>query len=351
MISLKPRRVLVILWSDIKDFSSILGAYLKGKRTAVAAVLVSFGIFLLVFSLYSLPWEAVSYASLLAGVFILVIGIIDFAGFYKRHIMLKKMENSITVTDYLFPTPKDLIEADYQHLIKMVDQNRTELINQKEKAFADMVDYYTTWAHQIKTPIAAMRLLLQSEQSETNSELLEQLFKVEQYVEMVLQYLRLENMSSDLVIKKHSLDDIVKQAVRKYSKLFISKKIKLNYTDLNYDVLTDEKWLVFVVEQILSNALKYTSAGEISIYMDDELPDTLVIEDTGIGIEKEDLPRVFEKGFTGYIGRADKKATGIGLFLCKQILNKLSHTIAIESEVGSGTKVKIGFDDAEIAAD
>jgi len=339
------------LWSDIKEFASVLGAYLKGKRTAIAALLVSFGIFLLVFSLYSLALEAVGYAFLLAGVFILVIGIIDFAGFYKRHTLLKKMENSIAVTDYLFPGPKDLIEADYQNLIKMLDENRKEMINQKEKAFADMVDYYTIWAHQIKTPIAAMRLLLQSEQSETNSELLEQLFKVEQYVEMVLQYLRLENMSSDLVIKSYSLDDIVKQAIRKYSKVFIRKRIKLNYRALNCDVLTDEKWLVFVVEQILSNALKYTNAGEISIYMDEQLADTLVIEDTGIGIAEEDLPRVFEKGFTGYVGRADKKATGIGLFLCKQILNKLSHTIAIESEVGRGTKVKIGFGDADIAAD
>lgn len=339
------------MWSDIKDLACILAVYLKGKRTAVAAALVSFGIFLLVFSLYSLPLEAVGYASLLAGVFILVIGIVDFAGFYKRHTLLNKMKNSITVTDYMFPIPKNLIEADYQNLIKIVDQNRTEIINQKEKAFADMVDYYTIWAHQIKTPIAAMRLLLQSAQSETNSELLEQLFKVEQYVEMVLQYLRLENMSSDLVFKRHSLDDIVKQAIRKYSKSFIRKKIKLSYTDLNCDVLTDEKWLVFVVEQILSNALKYTNTGEISIYMDGELPDTLVIEDTGIGIEQEDLPRVFEKGFTGYIGRADKKSTGIGLFLCKQILNKLSHTITIESVVGKGTKVKIRLDAADIAAD
>ncbi|MGB4496697.1 MAG: ATP-binding protein, partial [Bacillota bacterium] len=206
----------------------------------------------------------------------------------------------------------------------------------------------TTWAHQIKTPIAAMRLLLQSEQSETNSELLEQLFKVEQYVEMVLQYLRLENISSDLVLKEHSLDTIVKQAVRKYSNSFIRKKIKLNYAELNHNVLTDEKWLVFVIEQILSNALKYTDSGEISIYMDDEMPDTLVIEDTGIGIAEEDLPRVFERGFTGYTGRIDKKATGIGLFLCKQILDRLSHTITIESQVGEGTKVKIGLDVIDI---
>ncbi|MGB4381461.1 MAG: ATP-binding protein, partial [Bacillota bacterium] len=216
------------------------------------------------------------------------------------------------------------------------------------KDFVDMVDYYTTWAHQIKTPIAAMRLLLQSEQSETNSELLEQLFKIEQYVEMALQYLRLENISSDLVLKEHSLDTIVKQAVRKYSNSFIRKKIKLNYAELNHNVLTDEKWLVFVIEQILSNALKYTDSGEISIYMDDEMPDTLVIEDTGIGIAEEDLPRVFERGFTGYTGRIDKKATGIGLFLCKQILDRLSHTITIESQVGEGTKVKIGLDVIDI---
>jgi signal transduction histidine kinase len=335
----------------MKDFASILGAYLKGKIAAVAVVLVSFGIILLVFSLYSLPWEAVGYAFLLAGVFILVIGMIDFAGFYKRHKILENLRNSITVSSYMFPTAKDLIEVDYQDLIRIIDHGRTEIINQKEKAFADMVDYYTIWAHQIKTPIAAMRLLLQSEQSETNNELLEQLFKVEQYVEMVLQYLRLENMSSDLVFKRHSLDDIVKQGIRKYSKFFIRKKIRLNYGDLNYDVLTDEKWLVFVVEQILSNALKYTDADEISIYMDSQLPDTLVIEDTGIGIEQEDLPRVFEKGFTGYIGRSDKRSTGVGLFLCKQILNKMSHTITIESVVGKGTKVKIGLDVADIAAD
>jgi len=236
-----------------------------------------------------------------------------------------------------------LIEKDYHELIKEIDKSRLEIINEKNKSYSDMVDYYTIWAHQIKTPIAAMRLILQSEKSEINDELLEQLFKTEQYVEMVLQYLRLESLNSDLLLKKYSLDNIVKQAVRKYSRSFIRKKIKLNYNDLNCNVITDEKWLVFVVEQILSNSLKYTNSGEISVYMDENLPDTLVIEDTGIGIEQEDIPRVFEKGFTGYNGRTDKKSTGIGLYLCRQILNKLSHTVDIESEVGKGTKVKINL--------
>ena len=333
----------------MKDFICILDLYLKRNITKLVIIFVSYGIFLMVFSVYSLPLEAVGYATLLTSCFILVIGIIDFTAFYKKHIILRKIKNSITISDFLLPVPKDAIEEDYQTLIKIIDKKRIEYINEKDIAFTDMLDYYTIWVHQIKTPIAAMRLLLQSEEFGKNSELLDQLFKAEQYVEMVLQYLRLENISGDLMFKRYELDDIVKQAVRKYSKSFILKKIKLEYKALNCKVLTDEKWLVFVIEQILSNSLKYTSQGEISIYMDRSVSCTLVIEDTGIGIEAEDLPRVFEKGFTGYNGRSDKKSTGIGLYLSRRILNKLSHTLEIESAVGKGTKVKIGLDTTDIA--
>jgi len=335
----------------VKNIFCVFGCYVKQNALIIVVTLISFGIFFLVFSLYSLPLEAVAYASLLVSVFILLTGLVKFIIFYRKHMMLKNLRHNIIVSDVVLPASKDLIERDYQGLIRIIQENRTEIINEKDRAFTDMMDYYTIWAHQIKTPIAAMWLILQSEQSDANDELIEQLFKVEQYVEMVLQYLRTENMSGDLVLKRYSLDSIVKQAVRKYAKLFIRKKIKLNYRELNCNVLTDEKWLVFVIEQILSNALKYTNSGEISIYMDPDLPCTLVIEDTGIGIEKEDLPRVFEKGYTGYNGRYDKKSTGIGLYLCKRILNRLSHTIEIESEVGKGTKVKIGLGMEDIMGD
>lgn len=327
----------------MKNFLHIFVSYLKGNIFFIVAELISLIIFITVFLLYSLPLESVLYAAILIFFFISIIAIVHFVGFYKRHSTLCKLKNSIALNDYMFPGTMNLIEKDYQELIKKIDKSRLEIINGKNESYSDMVDYYTIWAHQIKTPIAAMRLILQFEKSEINDELLEQLFKTEQYVEMVLQYLRLESINSDLLFKRYPLDNIVKQAVRKYSKSFIRKKIKLNYEDLDCDVLTDEKWIVFVIEQILSNSLKYTNSGKISIYMDEKLPDTLVIEDTGIGIEQEDLPRVFEKGFTGYNGRSDKKSTGIGLYLCKQILNKLSHKIEIESDVGKGTKVKINF--------
>ena len=213
-----------------------------------------------------------------------------------------------------------------------------------------MIDYYTLWAHQIKTPIAAMRLLLQSENScQSKDELTMELFKIEQYVEMVLQYLRLGSDSTDFVIRKQPLDDIVREAVKKYSTTFIKKKISLEYRQTDAVVISDEKWLSFVIEQILSNALKYTYSGKISIYLDENLPNTLVIEDTGIGIQSEDLPRVFDKGYTGYNGRKDKKSTGIGLYLCRQVMNKLGHTMSIESEVGKGTKVKLGLNYHEMS--
>lgn len=148
-------------------------------------------------------------------------------------------------------------------------------------------------------------------------------------------------MSADLELKRYDLLEIIRQAVRKYSRLFILQKMKLNLEEMDYQVLTDEKWLLFAIEQILSNALKYTKEGGISIYMAKDRKDTLVIEDTGIGINPEDLPRVVEKGFTGYNGRNHKKSTGLGLYLSKEILEKLNHTLTLESEVGKGTRVFI----------
>lgn len=333
----------------MKEAKNVLFSYIKSRIKGILIIFISFGIFAAVFSLYDLPLESVGYASILTILFILTMAAFDFFAFVRRHHVLEKLQKSITISDLMLPKAKNLIEEDYQLLIQALDRARLEVINEKDRAYHDMMDYYTLWAHQIKTPISAMRLVLQSSQSDENSELQEQLFRVEQYVDMVLQYLRTESMNADLLLKRVQLDDIIKHSVKHYAKTFIRKKIRLNYTAVNHEVLTDEKWLSFVLKQVLSNALKYTNSGEISIYMDADLPETLVIEDTGVGIEQEDLPRIFERGFTGYNGRMDKKSTGIGLYLCKRVLDRLSHTIHISSEVGKGTRVMISFSTAEIA--
>ncbi len=340
MILYQQKKVLDIWCDGMKIFLS----YLKSKQKDLFIICLFALVFSVVFMLYYLTLEPIVYSALLCLVIGLVFLFFDFYNYYKKHTLLHKLKDSITVSTDALPAPKDLLELDYQNLIATIYEHKAHIQSKADSAISNMIDYYTLWAHQIKTPIAAMYLLLQSEDSEQNLELSTELFKIEQYVEMALQYLRLDSSSTDFIIKMYDLDDIVKQAVRKYAKLFIRKRIGLDLAELNCQVLTDEKWLVFVIEQLLSNALKYTPQGKISIYMDRKKSKTLVIQDTGIGIQPEDLPRVFEKGFTGYNGRTDKKSTGIGLYLCKCILTKLSHTITIESEVGKGTVVKIDLD-------
>lgn len=325
-------------------------SYLKRHLSNYSLFFLFTGVFAIVFSLYTLPVEPVLYAAIICVYIGLIFSLIDFSRYYNRHRQLKDLQKTITLHIDTLPFARDLIEQDYLDLLKRLHDEKGYVISKADQARTNLIDYFTLWVHQIKTPIAAMDLLIQSQENEKehNPELSIELFKIEQYVEMVLQYLRLDHMSSDLLLKKYSLDDLVKQAIRKYAKLFIRKKIRLSLSELNRTVLTDEKWIGFVIEQLLSNAIKYTKEGTISIYMDTKAEQTLVIEDTGIGIELEDLPRVFEKGFTGYNGRSDKKSTGIGLYLCKEIATKLSHKISIQSDVGKGTKVLIDLQLNEI---
>lgn len=303
------------------------------------------GIFQVVFFLYNVRVDAVRYGFLLSVGWLVLYGIMAFIRYYRSCRELEENQTAILTDLSRMPDPMNTVEEEYQKILIKLYQEKQELESKERISRQEMADYYGMWVHQIKTPIAALRVMLQSLEEEDaavphikNMKL--ELFKIEQYVEMVLSYLRMEDMSSDLAFAEYSLDDIVRQAVRKYSQMFILKKIRLNYEPLCHKVLTDEKWLVFVVEQILSNSLKYTKKGSISIYLTEHKGKTmLVIEDTGIGISPEDLPRVFEKGFTGYNGRADKKSTGIGLYLCKKIMDKLQHGIEIESRIDQGTKV------------
>lgn len=318
--------------------SHLFFLYLKKIRRVLIFLLIIVFSFTMVFFFSHLPLSGIFYAAILSIYFGGILFIVDFSKFVKRYRSLEQLQKIVTVQLDELPSPNDAIEQQYQKLLVLLNGNKNELITRADHRQKDLVDYFTRWAHQIKTPIAAMRLVLQAEQNEQNKELEMELFKIEQYVEAALQYLRLEHISSDLHFKTYDLDTIIKQAVRKYAKIFIRKKIPLHYEEVNYNVLTDEKWLLFVIEQILSNALKYTKEGSISIYMENH---QLVIEDTGVGIPSEDLPRLFEKGFTGYNGRMYKESTGMGLYLVKQIIMKLSHPIAIESEVGKGTKVII----------
>lgn len=316
--------------------------YLKSRWMVPAAMLLFALLFALVFSLYELPAEAVLYAGMLCAACGVFFAAVSYRRWLRRCRSLEHLRKSICVSDEGLPAPADYEEALYQELVRTLSGERARLDAESDAERRDAADYYAMWAHQIKTPIAAMRLLLQ--QPELDRGALEaELFRIEQYVGMVLGYQKLEGDSSDFVLRKRRLDDVVRGCVRKYARLFILKKLPLSFEETHMTVLTDDKWLSFIIEQLLSNSLKYTSEGGIRIYAEGK---ALVVEDTGIGISAEDLPRLGERGFTGYNGREDKKSTGLGLYLCRRICGKLGHRLAIESTPGEGTRVKILFADS-----
>lgn len=327
----------------------ILGKYLRQHSLTAAMFLVYVIIFALIFFLYDLETEAVAYAAALCILLTAAVLAVSFSRYKKEHFRRREIRENVSLLLDRLPEPRTLAEEDYQEMLwslkDVADSNLAAWQNERR----DSMDYYTTWVHQIKTPISVMRMLLQGEDTEEHRELLAELFRIEQYVEMVLGYLRLGSDSSDFVFQKYELDRIIRQAVRKYASQFVRGRISLCYEPTDVTVLTDEKWLGFIIEQILSNSLKYACGGKVTITV---TPDqTLEIADTGIGIAPEDVPRVFEKGFTGYNGRENRKSTGLGLYLCRRAAEKLSHRIGIRSEAGKGTVVSIDLRSDKLEAE
>ncbi len=313
--------------------------YVK-DHLAPAALFAAFAaIFAVIFGLYNLPVEAVLYAAglcVLLGAVCLVSG---FIRYYKRHREMLRILENVQILSGELEGGKTLAEEDLTAMVKKLKRLLDESETARRDDAKESMDYYTTWVHQIKTPISTMKMMLEGEDSEESRSLLSELFRIEQYAEMALSYIRLGDDSSDYVFKEYDLDGIIRDAVRKYAPQFIRKKIGLNYGGTDVKVLTDEKWLRFVIEQVLSNSIKYTREGSVTITVTPEK--VLKIADTGIGIAPEDVPRIFEKGFTGYNGRLGRKSTGLGLYLCKTACSRLSHKISAESEPGKGTVISI----------
>lgn len=353
----------------------LLCRYILEKRRVTGAFLVSMMFFFAVCMLYEHEnMGRLFYAFFLWAFTALCYGVYDFIRYVRKYDLLREVSMNLQNITEILPEPASIMETQYQQIIcSLVDELRN-LKNEISTRDTEMNDYYTLWAHQIKVPISAMKLLIQNSvqsnslsglSGENNAAaehetaiaqsggdalqncsklLTEELFKIEQYVEMILYYQRLDSISSDFMFRKCDLQDIVRQALKKNALLFINRRLSFNMQQFSYIVVTDEKWLQFVIGQVLSNAVKYTPTGGISIHAESSADTVkLIIEDTGIGIRPEDLPRIFERGFTGYNGRLDKKSTGIGLYLCKKILDKLSHTIEVTSEYGKGTRVTIGI--------
>ena len=321
-------------------------SYLRRHFSYLLLLAAFAGIFAVMLFLYRIPLEGALYGTLLcvfAGGIFLAIG---FLRYRSRHLLLQQLEREASLPLHQLPDPRDMVEEDYQELLETVLLRDRTAMERQRTELREAEDYYTLWVHQVKTPLAAMNLLLQQEEDDRSRELRSQLFKTEQYVEMVLAYLRMGSESSDLVIKPQKIEALVRQSVRKYATLFIGKDLHLELGPLSGETVSDEKWLCFAIEQILSNAIKYTpSSGIIRIWSQDGI---LTIQDTGAGIAPEDLPRIFEKGYTGCNGRLDNRSSGIGLYLTRKILRRLGHSISVSSRLGAGTTVTIDLNTAPL---
>ncbi len=317
----------------------LLLSFLGARRMALLPPLFV-AVFALVLALFRLPLYALLYAcALCVPPYLIALGV-SFHRYRARHRLLVRLLSAPGVCGDQLPPPTDALDADMQSLVRAVAAERDRTLSETQAQYEERIGYYTLWAHQIKTPIAAMRLMLDERDDAEARGLLAQLSAIERYVEMALCYLRLDSTDTDYVFASCPLEELVRGCVRKFAPQFIQKRIRLTVEPMDARVLTDEKWLSLVIEQLLSNAVKYTSAGgHVRIGLMPER--TLFIEDSGIGIAPEDLPRIFEQGFTGMNGRADKRASGIGLYLCRRILQNLGHGIHFKSEPGKGTRVEL----------
>lgn len=286
-----------------------------------------------VFALYNVFIEPFIYAAVISFIFLAIYIIVSCFREKQRSNDRRHTLNAILSEWQDLPESDSAAEEDYHDMIDVLGRQLEKIQTESLTERQDMIDYYTAWVHQIKTPIAVMRLKL-SEDTPEHHALRVELTRIEQYAEMALQYIRIGSGTNDLVIREHNLDDLIKPSVRKLAPQFVEKKLKLTYEPLEETIITDEKWFSCIMDQFLSNAVKYTNQGGITIKLEDGL---LKVSDTGIGIASEDLPRIFEKGYTGINGRMNQHASGLGLYLAQKAANLLAISIKAESKVGEGS--------------
>ena len=311
----------------------ILKEVLRKNCTAILAFASMTALNAAVFALYDILTEPLIYAVLLT--FFLLLAVFAFSFVREKR---RSRERSRTLTAIRsewreLPEANTLAEKDYQEMVTSLGEQLEKLTAAAETERQDMLDYYTAWVHQIKTPIAVMRLKLADDTPEHHA-LLVELSRIEQYADMALQYIRIGSRSNDLVISEYRLDDLIRETLRKLAPQFVEKRLKLVFEPTEETIITDQKWFCCILEQLLTNAVKYTPSGTVTIRMEDG---KLMISDTGIGIAPEDLPRIFEMGYTGVNGRIGQKSSGLGLYLAKKAADLLSIPLSAESAVGKGS--------------
>ena len=272
--------------------------------------------------------------------------------YIKFRVYFNNVEKILENLDKKYLLPELLNETNFiegekiDYIFKILSRDMHENVNYYKNIQEEYREYIEMWVHEIKTPISSTKLLIENNTNDITRKIDTQIDRIENFVEQVLYYSRSDEVGKDYIIKKIELSKVVKSVIRKNQRDFIGKRISLQLGDINQIIYSDAKWIEFILNQIVVNAIKYSKGQDDKINIESKKCENsviLIIQDNGVGIIERDLPRVFDKGFTGENGRKFGKGTGIGLYLCKKLCNKMGLGLDIESEENKGTKVTLVF--------
>lgn len=325
--------------------NNIFFRYIKSIAVNIVMCLVTAAVFSVICVLWSYDIRAVAYSLVLCAA---IATVPFFIGYYSFKSRVKQLEGIIGDYDTAcerLPREKSGAEREWHEIVCSMFTEMKKREREAEEKLKTAENYYTAWAHQVKVPISAIHLILAEAEDRTRRDVGAELTRIEQYTDMIMAYVRLDSSSTDYVFREVSLDNVIKSVIRKYSGMFIRKKLTISFEDSSEKVLGDEKWISFILEQLLSNALKYTNRGGIKINVQNGV---VSVSDTGIGIAKEDIPRIFEKGFTGINGRTSGVSSGIGLYLIRRVCSEMGYSLSVESEQGEGSMFTVDFSRSDI---
>lgn len=328
-----------------------LKSFIKDKLITIALLL--FGIITIEIFLMLYPFGNIIKLYIPIAIFsFYIIGIsIEYIfkkSFYKNILeTLNDLDDKYLITE-LIKTPNFMDGKIIKELLNQIDKSMIENVNKYKFIQEDYKDYIELWIHEIKIPMATSKMIIENNKNQVTKSIGEELDKMENYIEQALFYARSNTVEKDYYIRKINLKDIVNESIKKNKSLLIQQKISINIHDIEIEVNSDNKWIVFILNQIIQNSIKYKKHEgtlEIEIYAVQRKENVILyIKDNGIGIKKGEITRVFEKGFTGTNGRfLNKKSTGIGLYLCKNLCNKLGIAIELNSIQAEGTEVRLVF--------
>lgn len=322
--------------------------YLKDKLYVIIPFLIIYFILILMFMAFKINFQVILASSILLFLFLVIILTIEYI---KKKSFYTNLLNNIEALDKAYLVLETMDKPNFYdgellcQALYEINKSMNEFIKTLERQMLDFKEYIELWIHEVKIPIASLTLMAHNHKDKFDKKTLEQLKKIENYVEQVLYYARSENAEHDYLINKVSLDKVISNVALKNKDNLLANKITLKVDNVNYQVFTDSKWLEYIINQIVNNSIKYKrniSDAYIKIDVKDELDKTaIIIMDNGIGIPSADLPKIFEKSFTGYNGRIKAKSTGMGLNICKNLCEKLGHKIYAESEQNKYTKIYI----------